>query len=79
MEGKIYEDLDEMYEDIEDLQAEVSELRAWKEKARPLLLALNSRLVQDMEMFPDCIPDSFNTQKATLTELLGGSDERDQS
>lgn len=53
-------------------EKELIHLRAWKAKARPLLLSLNSRLVQDMEMFPDCIPESFNEQKATLTELLGG-------
>lgn len=57
---------------IEKQKQELTELRAWKEKARPLLLSLNSRLVQDMEMFPDCIPESFNKQKAILTELLGG-------
>jgi hypothetical protein len=49
---------------------ELTALRAWKEKAMPLLLALNSRLVQDMELFPENIPQLFEGQKATLTELL---------
>jgi hypothetical protein len=69
-ELSFYEMMSYQGDQIRELNDELTALRAWKEKAMPLLLALNSRLVQDMELFPENIPQLFEGQKATLTELL---------
>lgn len=60
-----------------ELKQELTALRAWKAKARPFLEEELRCFTSELEynsVHPSNI-EEWETKKATLTELLGGSDE----